>query len=56
MKWPGFALHTLSRRYGIFDCTLPRWDKTFEYKEYFESKMGRSLYSVLPDIEKCIYL
>lgn len=46
----------ISRRYGIFDCTLPRWDKTFEYKEYFESKMGRSLYSVLPEIEKCIYL
>ena len=45
----------ISRRYGIFDCTLPRWNKTFEYKEYFESKMGKSLYSVLPDIESCIY-
>ena len=25
------------------------------YKEYFEKIIGKSIYSILPDIEKCIY-
>ncbi len=45
-----------TRRYGIFPFTLDRWNKTYEYKEYFESKMGKSVYAVLPEIEKSIYL
>ncbi len=44
-----------TRRYGIYPFTLDRWNKTYEYKEYFETKIGKSLYALLPDIEKCIY-
>ncbi len=44
-----------TRRYGIYPFTVDRWNKTYEYKEYFEKKMGKSVYAVLPDIEKCIY-
>ncbi len=44
-----------TRRYGIFPFSIDRWNKTYEYKEYFESKIGKSVYAILPDIEKCIY-
>lgn len=44
-----------TRRYGIFPFSIDRWNKTYEYKEYFESKIGKSIYAILPDIEKCIY-
>ncbi len=44
-----------TRRYGIYPFTIERWNKTYEYKEYFENKIGKSIYSILPDIEKCIY-
>jgi len=39
-------------RYGFTDFTLEKWKKTFEIKEYFEVKIGRSIYSILPGIEK----
>lgn len=44
-----------TRRYGIFPFSLDRWNETFAYKEYFESKIGKSVYSLLPGIEQCIY-
>lgn len=44
-----------TRRYGIYPFTLDRWNKTYEYKEYFEKIIGKSIYALLPDIEKCIY-
>ncbi len=44
-----------TRRYGIYPFTIERWNKTYEYKEYFENKIGKSIYSILPNIEKCIY-
>lgn len=44
-----------TRRYGIYPFTVDRWNKTYEYKEYFEKRIGKSVYAVLPDIEKCIY-
>lgn len=44
-----------TRRYGIYPFTLGRWDKTLEYKKYFEDMAGCSVYSLLPGIEKCIY-
>ena len=43
------------RRYGLHEYTLERWNKTYEYKEYFEKKIGQSIYKILPDIESCIY-
>ena len=44
-----------TRRYGIYPFSIDRWNKTYEYKEYFEKMIGKSIYSILPDIEKCIY-
>ena len=44
-----------TRRYGIFPFSVDRWNKTYEFKECFESKIGKSIYRLLPDIEKCIY-
>ena len=44
-----------TRRYGIYPFSIDRWNKTYEYKEYFEKIIGKSLYSLLPDIEKSIY-
>lgn len=44
-----------SRRYGIYPFTLGRWNKTYEYKEYFEKIIGKSVYALLPNVEKCIY-
>lgn len=44
-----------TRRYGIYPFSIDRWNKTYEYKEYFEKRIGKSIYYLLPDIEKCIY-
>lgn len=44
-----------TRRYGIHPFTIDRWNKTYEYKEHFEQMIGKSIYAVLPDIEKCVY-
>ena len=44
-----------ARRYGLFSFSLDRWNKTYEYKEFFERKIGKSIYTVLPGIEQCIY-
>ncbi|GAA0772434.1 HD domain-containing protein [Clostridium subterminale] len=39
-------------RYGFTDFTLKKWKKTFEIKEYFEGKIGKSIYNILQGIEK----
>ena len=44
-----------TRRYGIYPFSIDRWNKTYEYKEYFEKRIGKSVYYLMPDIEKCIY-
>ena len=44
-----------TRRYGIHPLTVERWNQTFAYKEYFEEKIGKSIYRLLPGIEDCIY-
>lgn len=44
-----------TRRYGIYPFSVDRWNMTYEYKAYFENKIGSSIYSLLPDIEKSIY-
>lgn len=44
-----------TRRYGIFPFSVDRWNKTYEYKEYFENIIGKNIYTLLPDIEKSIY-
>lgn len=37
-----------------FPFTLARWNKTCEYKAYFEAMAGVPVYSLLPGIEKCL--
>jgi len=39
-----------SLRHGINEYTTLKWKATFEIKEYFENKMGRSVYSILPGV------
>lgn len=57
------TLHDIGRCEGITDipthvydgykyCMEKGWEKAFEIKEYFESKMDCSIYDVLPDIGK----
>ena len=45
-----------ARRYGFYPFSLDRWNNTYKFKEYFEECMGKSIYTVLPEIEKCIYM
>ncbi len=40
----------VARRYGVLKNSVERWNTTFAIKEYFESKMGCSIYDVLPNI------
>lgn len=34
-------------RYGFCEWTIPRWKKILEIKDYFQNKIGRSIYSLL---------
>lgn len=45
-----------ARRYGFYPFSLDRWNNTYEFKEYFEKRMGKSIYAVLPEIENRIYM
>ena len=44
-----------TRRYGMYPFTVERWNKTYEYKAYFEERLSKSIYTLLPGIEECIY-
>ena len=44
-----------TRRYGIYPFSVDRWNKTYEYKDYFEKMIGKSIYKLLPNIEESIY-
>lgn len=46
----------VTRRYGIMENYIRGWDVAFNIKEYFEEKMGCSIYDVLPGIEKTTLL
>ncbi|MEG1255806.1 HD domain-containing protein [Clostridium sp.] len=37
-------------RGGINEYTIPRWKSTFEIKSYFEQKIGKSIYELLPGV------
>lgn len=45
----------VTRRYGFNEYTVMRWNKLFEIKEYFESKMNCSIYKVLPNVIENIF-
>ena len=43
-------------RYGINDLIIDKWKSTMELKQYFESKIGKSIYTLLPGvIENTLY-
>lgn len=44
-----------TRRYGIYPFSIDRWNRTYEFKEYFENIIGKSIYHLLPNIEECIF-
>ena len=44
-----------TRRYGIYPFTVERWNQTYNYKAYFEEMIGTSIYTLLPNIESCIF-
>ena len=46
----------VTRRYGIMEGYIKGWDVAFGIKEYFEEKMGCSVYDVLPDIGRTTLL
>lgn len=46
----------VARRYGVWQNTVERWNVTFAIKEQFESRMGCSVYDVLPDIGRTTLL
>lgn len=37
-------------RHGVHQYIVPKWKSTFEIKDYFEKRMGKSIYSVLPGV------
>jgi hypothetical protein len=37
-------------RHGLNDYIVPKWKATFEIKTYFESRIGKSIYSILPNV------
>jgi putative nucleotidyltransferase with HDIG domain len=37
-------------RYGFSKFTLEKWKATFELQIYFEEKIGKSIYSILPNV------
>jgi hypothetical protein len=44
------------RRYGTDEYTVPRWNAVFQIKEYFEEKMGCSIYDVLPNVKETTFI
>jgi Predicted HD superfamily hydrolase len=37
-------------RHGVNDLTIDKWKATMDIKRYFESKIGKSIYSILPGV------
>jgi len=37
-------------RGGVNEYTIPRWKSSFKIKNYFEQKIGKSIYSLLPGV------
>ncbi len=46
----------VARRYGVWDTSVPRWNATFKIKEYFENKIGVSIYDLLPNVKETTFI
>ncbi len=42
----------VARRYGVNNYTVERWNTIFTLKEFFEKKMGSSIYEILPHVKE----
>ncbi|MFD3157319.1 HD domain-containing protein [Haloimpatiens sp. FM7330] len=42
-------------RYGFSNHTLEKWKATFELQKYFEERIGRSIYSILPNVKETTF-
>lgn len=40
------------RRYGFTKFTISKWEATFKLQRYFEERIGKSIYSVLPNVKE----
>ena len=40
----------VAMRHGVNEYTIEKWKATFEIKKYFEERIGKSIYSVLPNV------
>jgi putative nucleotidyltransferase with HDIG domain len=43
-------LFDVALRHGVHEYTIPKWKAFMELKDYFEKKIGKSIYSILPGI------
>lgn len=43
------------RRYGTNEYTVSRWNAVFDIKEYFETRMGCSIYDILPNVKETTF-
>ena len=42
-------------RYNFNEYTLEKWKATFDIQRYFEERMGKSIYSILPDVKETTF-
>ncbi|MBU3191842.1 HD domain-containing protein [Clostridium bowmanii] len=40
----------VAMRHGVNEYTIKKWETTFENKSFFEERIGKSIYSVLPNV------
>lgn len=40
----------VAMRHGVNEYTIKKWNETFEIQKYFEERIGKSIYSVLPNV------
>jgi len=40
----------VAMRHGVNEYTIKKWNATFEIQKYFEERIGKSIYSVLPNV------
>lgn len=45
----------IHRRYGVNEYVVPRWNSLFDSKDYFERKIGCSIYEILPGVRETTF-
>lgn len=42
-------------RYGFNEFTLDKWKASFEIQKYFEDRIGKSIYYVIPNVKELTF-